>query len=154
MGFRGCLCLKKRWGDRWDYPRRRVAHRGSTPRLSARNCAGAPVVEPCGFSFRRTKWGDRRDSNPQQPEPQSGALPLSYGHHIWPGRLEAPFIRLSGHFVNGDVRGRVDLDLRKRGSTLPLRQEEAAFLGFANSKEGRASAGEINAASQTCFPPN
>src|SRR2546423_4019916 len=24
--------------------------------------------------------GDRRDSNPQQPEPQSGALPLSYGH--------------------------------------------------------------------------
>jgi len=28
-------------------------------------------------------WGDRRDSNPQQPEPQSGALPLSYGHHTW-----------------------------------------------------------------------
>ena len=26
-------------------------------------------------------WGDRRDSNPQQPEPQSGALPLSYAHH-------------------------------------------------------------------------
>src|SRR5205085_9047251 len=24
--------------------------------------------------------GARRDSNPQQPEPQSGALPLSYGH--------------------------------------------------------------------------
>ena len=27
------------------------------------------------------KWGERRDSNPQQPEPQSGALPLSYAHH-------------------------------------------------------------------------
>jgi hypothetical protein len=27
------------------------------------------------------KPGGRRDSNPQQPEPQSGALPLSYGHH-------------------------------------------------------------------------
>src|SRR6267142_4266399 len=27
------------------------------------------------------KAGGRRDSNPQQPEPQSGALPLSYGHH-------------------------------------------------------------------------
>ena len=27
------------------------------------------------------KWGDRRDSNPQQPESQSGALPLNYGHH-------------------------------------------------------------------------
>src|SRR6266700_2383669 len=26
------------------------------------------------------KKGGRRDSNPQQPEPQSGALPLSYGH--------------------------------------------------------------------------
>ena len=25
--------------------------------------------------------GGRRDSNPQQPEPQSGALPLSYDHH-------------------------------------------------------------------------
>ncbi len=31
---------------------------------------------------RRGRWGDRRDSNPQQPEPQSGALPLSYGHHL------------------------------------------------------------------------
>ena len=27
-----------------------------------------------------SKPGGRRDSNPQQPEPQSGALPLSYGH--------------------------------------------------------------------------
>ena len=26
--------------------------------------------------------GGRRDSNPQQPEPQSGALPLSYDHHL------------------------------------------------------------------------
>ena len=25
--------------------------------------------------------GDRRDSNPQPPEPQSGALPLRYDHH-------------------------------------------------------------------------
>ena len=25
-------------------------------------------------------WGDQRDSNPQHPEPQSGTLPLSYGH--------------------------------------------------------------------------
>src|SRR5437762_14280865 len=42
------------------------------------------------FRFGRAKstidnlksiWGGRRDSNPQQPEPQSGALPLSYGHH-------------------------------------------------------------------------
>src|SRR5437867_12194432 len=28
----------------------------------------------------RPKKGGQRDSNPQQPEPQSGALPLSYGH--------------------------------------------------------------------------
>ncbi len=36
-------------------------------------------------SYRRDypwgRWGDRRDSNPQHPEPQSGALPLSYDHH-------------------------------------------------------------------------
>src|SRR5919204_1675940 len=27
-------------------------------------------------------WGGRRDSNPQQPEPQSGALPVSYDHQL------------------------------------------------------------------------
>jgi hypothetical protein len=37
----------------------------------------------------RPVWtGDRRDSNPQQPEPQSGALPLSYGHQPGKGKLE------------------------------------------------------------------
>jgi hypothetical protein len=29
----------------------------------------------------RGGWGGRRDSNPQQPEPQSGDLPLIYDHH-------------------------------------------------------------------------
>ena len=35
-----------------------VASRIGAPRLrpSARNCAGALVVEPCGFSFHRKKW--------------------------------------------------------------------------------------------------
>jgi hypothetical protein len=28
--------------------------------------------------------GVRRDSNPQSPEPQSGALPFSYEHHLVP----------------------------------------------------------------------
>jgi hypothetical protein len=31
---------------------------------------------------RRFEEGGRRDLNPQQPEPQSGALPLSYDHHV------------------------------------------------------------------------
>src|SRR5262249_11746546 len=37
------------------------------------------------------KWGGRWDSNPQQPESQSGTLPLSYGHHSrnWPARLDS-----------------------------------------------------------------
>ena len=30
----------------------------------------------------RDFMGGRRDSNPQQPEPQSGALPLSYDHRL------------------------------------------------------------------------
>ena len=36
------------------------------------------------WSFRRLRrrLGGQRDSNPQQPEPQSGALPLSYGHRL------------------------------------------------------------------------
>ena len=29
----------------------------------------------------REEEGGRRDLNPQRPEPQSGALPLSYDHH-------------------------------------------------------------------------
>ncbi len=30
----------------------------------------------------KRRWGDRRDLNPRQPDPQSGALTgLSYGHH-------------------------------------------------------------------------
>jgi hypothetical protein len=36
----------------------------------------------CRVKHPGEKWGDRRDSNPQQPESQSGALPLSYGHHL------------------------------------------------------------------------
>jgi hypothetical protein len=27
--------------------------------------------------------GGQRVSNPQPPDPQSGALPLSYGHHVY-----------------------------------------------------------------------
>src|SRR6478609_440732 len=34
-------------------------------------------------------WGDQRDSNPQQPESQSGTLPLSYGHQPT-GSLDFP----------------------------------------------------------------
>jgi hypothetical protein len=43
---------------------------------------------PCMLSFHHDRdwsgegsWGDGGDSNPQPPEPQSGALPLSYRHH-------------------------------------------------------------------------
>jgi hypothetical protein len=32
------------------------------------------------ITIHAPKKGGQRDSNPQQPEPQSGALPLSYGH--------------------------------------------------------------------------
>ena len=55
---------------RWDRDLRE-----STPRALRAICSSAA---------RRTAWktglGDRWDSNPQQPESQSGTLPLSYGH--------------------------------------------------------------------------
>ena len=35
-------------------------------------------------------WGGRWDSNPQQPESQSGTLPLSYGHHVTLGETGLP----------------------------------------------------------------
>src|SRR5258708_2937346 len=35
----------------------------------------------CKSLWKRAEgWGGQRDSNPQHPEPQSGALRLSYGH--------------------------------------------------------------------------
>ena len=45
---------------------------------------------------RKSIWGGRRDSNPQQPEPQSGALPLSYGHHR---KYRAPSLRFAARFA-------------------------------------------------------
>src|SRR5437870_12762865 len=48
---------------------------------SGRNGLGWSRNSPGGLSDHKNgEWGDRRDSNPQQPEPQSGALPLNYGH--------------------------------------------------------------------------
>ena len=34
----------------------------------------------------RKVWGDRWDSNPLHPEPQSGASPLGYGHRVLESR--------------------------------------------------------------------
>lgn len=82
--------------------------------------AGAGQTQWFSYSQLRNGegWGGQRDSNPQQPEPQSGALPLSYGHHSisvchrlgfhtprvkhWPNRLRCggrsrPGL-LSGHY--------------------------------------------------------
>ena len=38
--------------------------------------------EVLGIAAPTERLGGQRDSNPQQPEPQSGALPLSYGHRL------------------------------------------------------------------------
>ena len=43
---------------------------------------GATAHMPRRMELPARWWGDRWDSNPQQPESQSGTLPLSYGHHI------------------------------------------------------------------------
>jgi hypothetical protein len=51
-----------------------------TPNLLIRSQKLYPVELQAQFC-KFAKPGGRRDSNPQQPEPQSGALPLSYGHH-------------------------------------------------------------------------
>ena len=53
----------------------------------------------------RGRGRSARDSNPQQPEPQSGALPLSYGHHTrhWPV-LEISLIRFSGRLATGIIK--------------------------------------------------
>ena len=40
-----------------------------------------PTKPGAKTSSEEKEGGDRRDSNPQQPVPQTGALPLSYGRH-------------------------------------------------------------------------
>ena len=50
--------------------------------------ASAGVKVPCLAAWRypivgNKKEGERWGSNPRHPEPQSGALPLNYVHHIW-----------------------------------------------------------------------
>src|SRR5476651_1256288 len=51
----------------------------STFAFKHRTCQGS--VSPAIQNPKsKMEWGGRRDSNPQQPESQSGALPLSYGH--------------------------------------------------------------------------
>ena len=58
---------------------------------------GIRVSPPCVHALRPATgeegWGGRRDSNQQQPEPQSGALPLNYGHHQRRRTLWKPNVR-------------------------------------------------------------
>jgi hypothetical protein len=41
---------------------------------------GRPAARRAAHGNGKEGWGGRRDSNPQQPESQSGTLPLSYDH--------------------------------------------------------------------------
>src|ERR1043165_6729538 len=66
-------------------PRVRVdASQGSPrPKSGASEDLSTDRVCDCrfGISYKEEGWGGRRDSNPQQPESQSGDLPLIYDHH-------------------------------------------------------------------------
>ena len=87
--------LSYNWGDRRDLLTSFVR----SPALSLRKlpsltqkiilifCLVLNAIRIQHKSFARFKslsynWGDRRDLNPRQPDPQSGALPLSYDRHI------------------------------------------------------------------------
>src|ERR1700733_8871734 len=47
--------------------------------------------------------GGRRDLNPQQPEPQSGALPLSYDHHANGEKESSASLGSAKHIFRGGV---------------------------------------------------
>jgi hypothetical protein len=60
------------------------AHNGrvvAPPNFVVRGLGKACSPRQLGVAPPEREVGGRRDSNPQQPESQSGALPLSYGHH-------------------------------------------------------------------------
>ena len=68
---------------------------------------GRCVLHKATAQDRCKKWGERRDSNPQQPEPQSGALPLSYAHHTSCQQLLLPLLpslRTLGSGLPGGIR--------------------------------------------------
>ena len=69
-------------------------------------------------------WGVRRDSNPQLPDPQSGALPLSYGHHFCAaGVNRTPDAMLFQKFKKVDyiiTRQNFVLQNFRRGQALPI----------------------------------
>jgi hypothetical protein len=52
--------------------------------------------------------GGRRDLNPQQPEPQSGALPLSYDHHANGEKESSASLGSAKHIFRGGAYWRVD----------------------------------------------
>ena len=67
--------------DAVDAVCRRGAANGSSRGARAAR-AGVETELQLAFDVHgETRWGGRWDSNPQQPESQSGTLPLSYGHH-------------------------------------------------------------------------
>ena len=89
-------------------------------------------------AVRLEEWGDRRDSNPQHPESQSGALPLSYGHQpsdrldFVPGpvKFSATLNR------DGDFKGRALADLG-----IDFHRAAVSFDGAAN--DGQSEAGPL-----------
>ena len=76
-----------------------------TPNLLIRSQKLYPV-ELQALRNLKSIWGGRRDSNPQQPEPQSGALPLSYDHH---SLVRTGTLKFQRFFANKglDMRGAI-----------------------------------------------
>src|SRR5213593_674735 len=75
------------------YPVELQAHNQNPKHQGSKSKRWSSTSWSLGFGICGLRsWGGRRDSNPQQPEPQSGALPLSYGHHHCQGtRLKFEF---------------------------------------------------------------
>lgn len=73
-----------------------------------------------GLRPRWKRWGDRRDSNPQQPESQSGALPLNYDHH-W--KAGGPYAGIR-QFEKGKI---IDAEKPRKNQ----RRDEREMPGFA-----------------------
>ena len=64
-----------------------LSYRSASPNTLCQN--GKGMAKRTGAPFPPKGWGDRRDSNPRQPDSQSGALTrLSYGHQ--PARTICP----------------------------------------------------------------